>query len=301
MRTHVQALAALPPEVKTALTERSNAKGLRHLAAHLGLIALTGTAIALQVPFWPILMLPHGIALVFLFTLSHECTHETPFAARALNRAVGHALAPVLMLPFTWFRYFHFAHHKFTNDPARDPELAGQGRPQTWSAYLIYLSGWGYWSGSLRTLFQNAFGRLDAPYLPARQHHAMRREARVILLLYALVAASLVLSPMALWLWVLPMLLGQPALRAYLLAEHGLCPPVANMLENSRTTLTGRVVRFLAWNMPFHAEHHAFPAVPFHALPRLHTLLKEDLKSVSPGYVNFNRAYTCQLTRSQAS
>ena len=40
------------------------------------------------------------------------------------------------------------------------------------------------------------------------------------------------------------------------------------MLENSRTTYTNALVRFLAWNMPFHAEHHAWPSIPFHALPR---------------------------------
>jgi hypothetical protein len=30
------------------------------------------------------------------------------------------------------------------------------------------------------------------------------------------------------------------------------------------------VVLHMFWNMPFHAEHHMLPAVPFHALPGLH-------------------------------
>ena len=47
--------------------------------------------------------------------------------------------------------------------------------------------------------------------------------------------------------------LGQPALRLYLLAEHTGCPAVPDMLANSRTVLTNAVVRWLAWNMPFHA------------------------------------------------
>ena len=70
-----------------------------------------------------------------------------------------------------------------------------------------------------------------------------------------------------LWVWIIPALLGQPFLRLYLLAEHGCCAFVANMFENSRTTFTGPLVRFLAWNMPYHAEHHAFPTVPFYRLP----------------------------------
>jgi fatty acid desaturase len=85
------------------------------------------------------------------------------------------------------------------------------------------------------------------------------------------------------------MLLGQPVLRVYLLAEHGDCPFVANMLENTRTTFTTGLVRFLAWNMPYHAEHHACPTVPFHQLPALHHAIKDELKVTSPGYVAFTR------------
>jgi fatty acid desaturase len=57
-----------------------------------------------------------------------------------------------------------------------------------------------------------------------------------------------------------------PAL--YLMAEHTGCALSSDMLANSRTTLTNAAVRFIVWNMPFHAEHHAFPSPPFHALPR---------------------------------
>jgi fatty acid desaturase len=85
--------------------------------------------------------------------------------------------------------------------------------------------------------------------------------------------------------------LAQPFLRLYLLAEHGDCPQVANMLENTRTTFTNRVVRFVAWNMPYHAEHHCYPAVPFHNLPALHDIAREQLQVTAPGYVAFSRDY----------
>ena len=35
--------------------------------------------------------------------------------------------------------------------------------------------------------------------------------------------------------------------------------------------------------MPYHAEHHAYPAVPFHALPRLHEELKSELTHQGKG------------------
>jgi fatty acid desaturase len=45
------------------------------------------------------------------------------------------------------------------------------------------------------------------------------------------------------------------------------------------------VVKLFAWNMPFHAEHHAYPAVPFHALPALHAHVRGRIEHLEPGYV----------------
>jgi fatty acid desaturase len=61
------------------------------------------------------------------------------------------------------------------------------------------------------------------------------------------------------------------------------------MLENTRTTYTNAAMRFLAWNMPYHAEHHAFPAVPFHRLPEVNRMLAPRLKSTSHGYIAVQR------------
>lgn len=294
---HTAFLRALPAQTKARLCDRSDRAGLRHLAGYLAAITFCSAGIVAQVPFWPVLMLPQGVLLVFLFTLSHECTHQTPFRSRWINEAVGHVIGVLILLPFTWFRYFHLAHHKYTNDPERDPELADGGRPTTRRRYGVYLSGWGYWAGNAHTLWANARGRIDAPYLPARQHRRMQTEARVILVLYALAALSLLVTPLVAWLWLVPVLIGQPVLRLYLLAEHGACPPVADMLENSRTTYTTAIVRFLAWNMPYHAEHHSFPAVPFHHLPDLHALVRDHLKSTSDGYAEFTGDYVRSLER----
>lgn len=292
---HAQLIQSLPAQVKAELTERSDRAGVLHLAGYLGLLGITTAGIVAQIPFWPLLMLPQGILLVFLFTLSHEATHQTPFRSPWLNEMVGHAIAPILALPFTWFRYFHLAHHRFTNDPERDPELAGGGRPETSVSFLIYLSGWQYWRGMAEVIAKNAFGKIDAPYLPPRRHAQMRSEARIILGLYAMAVLSLAVTSILLWIWILPVLIGQPFLRLYLLAEHGRCPPVADMLENTRTTFTTHLVRFIAWNMPYHVEHHSFPSVPFHQLPRLHGLMRDHLKVTSSGYTAFTQAYVRDL------
>ena len=128
--------------------------------------------------------------------------------------------------------------------------------------------------------------------MPASARSAVAREARWLLLLYAGAAAfSAWLGATALlWLWLLPVMLGQPFMRLYLLAEHTGCPHVPEMLRNTRTTFTNPLVRFFAWNMPYHVEHHVLPTVPFHKLPSFHKILRDDLTVTANGYPAAARA-----------
>ncbi|MCB2128732.1 MAG: fatty acid desaturase [Rhodobacteraceae bacterium] len=290
MTDHKTFLASLGSADRAALTQRSDRAGLRHLALHLGLIAATTALIGLRAPFWPLFLPLHGILITFLFTLEHECTHKTPFATGWLNEAAGTLAGLVLILPFQWFRAFHLAHHRFTNIPGHDPELAAPG-PATVRGWLFHVSGLPYWRASIATLIRMAARGAPAPYLPDRAMPRLVREARLHLAVYALALLSLVWSPLVVWLWIVPSLIGQPFLRLYLLAEHGDCAFVANMFENTRTTFTTGMVRFLAWNMPYHVEHHVAPSVPFHHLPRLHRLMRDRLRVTAPGYAAFTRAY----------
>ena len=78
-------------------------------------------------------------------------------------------------------------------------------------------------------------------------------------------------------------------LRALLIVEHTGCSQDENGLTNTRTTLTSFPIRFLMWNMPYHAEHHLYPSIPFHQLPALHMRIRENLRHIAPGYVAANR------------
>lgn len=288
---HKELIQRLPSDLRAELTQRSNRAGLLHLLGHGAAIGLSSAAIVSGVPFWWLALPVQGVLLVFLFTLEHEATHKTPFASPALNEVVGRICGLVLILPFEWFRYFHLSHHKYTNQPGFDPELDSP-KPETWGAWAWHVSGLPYWAGQITLLVRLAFRRkVDASFLPAGAMGRIAVEAQVMLAIYEVAAISLFLSPMVFWLWILPVLIGQPFLRLYLLAEHGDCPMVANMLENTRTTLTNRVVRFVAWNMPYHTEHHSYPAVPFHRLPALHVIMRDALRVTAPGYVAFTKDY----------
>jgi fatty acid desaturase len=275
------------------LNRRSDAHGLRHLAGHAALLVATGAMVYLALGSWWILpaMVLHGVVLAALFAPLHETIHRTAFKSRWLNDVVGWLCSLLVVLPSEYFRFFHFAHHRHTQDPLNDPELASP-KATTFARWLIHVSGWNYWRAQLVGLITHVLGRTPEPFLTAPRAAArVVTEARVLLIVYLLIAAAAVAagSSAPLTYWVLPVLLGQPFLRLYLLAEHTLCPLVPDMLANSRTTRSNAIVRFLAWNMPYHAEHHAFPSVPFHALPSLHGDLRSDLRAVAPGYVAVNR------------
>lgn len=270
-----------------ALSSRSDRRGLLQLALHLGALLLAvALVLALRESWavWPAMALL-GLFEIALFTPLHESTHRTPFRSLWLNRAVGWLAGFVLILPPEGFRLFHMAHHRHTQDPARDPELIG-AKPLTRGRYLWLLTGIPYWLGQVSGLIATARGRAAAPWLPPASRPAVIREARCYLAAYLLVAllGLAFRSAIPLLLWVIPVLIAQPVLRAVLMAEHKGCPETHDRMANTRTTLAGRAFGLLFWNAHLHIEHHFAPGVPFHALPKLHGMLRPHLKSVAASY-----------------
>jgi fatty acid desaturase len=260
------------------------------MSIHAGLITVLGVCGALVdgVWYWPAAFV-QGVLMVFLFCPLHETTHRTAFRSRLLNRIVGDAVGFLLILPPRWFGAFHMAHHRFTQDPERDPELATP-KPTTLPRYIVIVSGAVYWRFAILGLLQRALGRADGAFLDARSRRRSIVEARVYVLLYAGIAAASVAtgSTLVVWSWIVPVMLGQPLLRLYLLAEHWGCPNVRSMWENTRTMRTLAPVRWLTWNMPYHAEHHANPGVPFHNLPAFAHSALATPHVVQDGYARFH-------------
>lgn len=245
---------------------------------------------------WVFLLL-QGITMTFLFTALHECVHLTAFRTRWINDLTAYVCGFLLLLPSRWFRLFHFDHHRFTQDLDKDPELSS-AKPDSWPSYILHMSGVPYWWRMITGLAKISAGARSDRFITNLSRNEVRLEAIVLMSCYAfLFGISVYFESTVLWqIWVLPALLGQPFLRLYLLAEHGGCPLTADMFENSRTVLTNPVVRFFAWNMPYHAEHHALPSVPFHRLGEMHDLVKDHLAVVDHGYIDFHRKYQRVLT-----
>ena len=298
---HSDWLRSLSRQQKRHLTLKSDIKGLQSLGLHAGAIAVLGWLITTaHLPGWLMLplMLLQGIFLVFLFTLQHETTHYTPFKTRLLNTVAGQCCGLILLLPPMWFRYFHLAHHRWTQDPQRDPELAS-AKPATRYQYLLYLSGLPVWKSNIATILRNACRGCEDNFVPIGKRRTVRIESLMMLGVYLLIAMAAIVGGFIelLYVWIIPLLLGQPFLRAYLLAEHAGCTEINNRFANTRTLITHPIVRKIAWNMPYHTEHHVYPAVPFFRLPEAHALAQQHLQQKEPGYRSFHRKYWHDILR----
>ncbi len=274
-----------------SLSERSNVRGFVQLVAHALLLAAAGFLVW-RSRGWirlPALVL-YGIVLNFLFCALHETIHRTAFAARRVNDAIAWVAGAVLLLPPRYFRAFHFAHHRHTQDPASDPELA-LPPPGTPACYVWRASGIPNWHRRASVTLKHALaGRVTEPFIAASKRASIVREARILWLGYAIVfALSLALhSTAALIYWIVPLALGQPFLRLYLMSEHLGCACSEDVFANTRTTYTHALVRLLAWQMPFHVEHHAFPAVPFHKLSQVNALIRSRIREDADGYLRLH-------------
>lgn len=277
------------------LSRRSNFYGFVHLLLHLLAIGAAGFLVWISYGSWWLIpaWIFYGVMLTFLFAPLHECIHGTAFRTSFINKSIATAAGFLLFLPANYFRRFHFAHHRHTNDPNRDPELQS-AKPSTICQYVWSMTGLGsYWWPQIRMIALYCCGRVNDSFIPKSEIPKVIKEARIHAVAYvaAIGGSFLTQNPAIFVFWFIPALLGMVALRMFLLAEHAGCEQTSNMLRNTRTTLTHSAVRRLAWNMPFHCEHHLFPSVPFHRLPQLHEHVKHRINVVSPGYRNFHSDY----------
>ena len=291
-------LVALPALAE--LSRRSDRRGVARLVAHLTCIAATGLLVWFARPHWYLVpaMALHGITIVTLFAPMHECVHRTAFASPRANDLIGWIAGVLSFYNSTYYRHFHAWHHRYTQDAARDPELIFP-KAKNWREYVTELSGLLFWWRRILDYPRLAFGQArHLPFVPeaARRAIAVSMSLQLAIYLAAIAAIGFGYTG-ALIYWLIPALLAQPFLRVLLVAEHTGCSQDQNGLTNTRTTIASFPIRLLMWNMPFHAEHHLYPVVPFHQLPALHEHVRDRLRHLAPGYLAANREIVQSLRR----
>ncbi len=287
----------LTPAKLRELSVRSDLQGMVRTASHYGTIVVVGFLIWLVSSIygmvWALpLIVAQSYFVAFLFMIVHETAHKTAFRSRALNLAVGHLSSFAIGLPYEYYCLFHWDHHRYTQDPNRDPELLVGQIPASDTQLAIAYSGLRQVAFRVRLMLRHALtGNATAPWIPEAKRHIVVNEARLYLAGYiVLLLASIALqTTLLLWVWVVPVIVGQLFLRPYLYAEHTGCERTRSAFQNTRTTYTGMFVKWFAWNMPYHVEHHAYPSIPFHALPKLNEIVADQIVYRGPGYIAVTR------------
>ena len=276
--------------------ERRDGPGLAFAAAHAALLAATGWLLwrALGTAWAVPATVLHGVVIVHLFAPFHESVHYTAFRTRRLNSAMSWIAGLVLMLPPTVFSYQHTAHHRYTQDTERDPQMIPMGESR-WG-FWYYASAVPYFQGILSGLLRQPFGRLSPSErrdVPEALHGAVQRDAIAFWGVYLALAATSVHFEtwLVVQLWLLPRIAGEPLMRIIRMSEHVGCARVPSMLENTRTVFTVAPLRWLAWNMAYHTAHHALPQAPFFRLPALDAVLRDHVAETRQGYVDFVRTH----------
>jgi fatty acid desaturase len=281
-----------------ALSRKSDLRGAIQAASHVGAIAAATAGLIWLAPAAPWTLFPlflaQGILINCLYAGQHELSHWTAFRTRAVNDIVGQAFGFATLNPFLTDRLLHFAHHRATHDPTRDPELLGVG-DYTLTSYVLDFSGVSFWWRRVTGIVRTAMGRGLQPayWLSARERRIVVAEARIHMILWATIAAASAVfhSSAALSLWVGPMLATKWFHQLQNTGEHTGLPHDPDILRNTRTLTGPAPMRWLMWNMSWHTAHHCFPGVPFHALPALHGEITSSLRRTVPtcGYLEAQR------------
>ena len=267
----------------------------------ISLILFNGYLINLGKTYQSFFISTQSLLLMSLFAPLHECSHSTAFKSKFLNRLVMFCCGMIHLMPSIWFREFHMQHHRHTQDVTKDPEL-GTEYPRTIGDYIFLITGIKIWIYLVKNFFRLLSGNANESYINKHNTKKVVIEARIIFIVYLLfLFVSLNLNNgILLYAWIIPMIIGQPFLRLFLLAEHGLCDLTTDMSKNSRTTKTNFLVRFFMWNMNYHTEHHTTPGIPFHKLQEYQKIIKHKFKYQELGYLNFHKKYLMHLLNQKA-
>lgn len=281
--------------VLRGLMRRTDRHGLLTLGLWLLLSVATGAVVAFTrhtLWVWPAMLL-YGSVLCFSYAASHECAHGTAFKTRRLNEAVFWFTSLVFIEEPLYRRYSHAEHHTNTWFNGRDPQKP-YGIPLTFWQYASGTLGLSFYLDAARQLMRHSTGCFtpaEREFLPASEIPKVIFNSRMMSACYAglLLGGIAFLSPWPFILYFIPRFLGGCVVTLYINTQHMcMAEDLCDHRLTTRSIKCGWLERRLYWNMNYHIEHHLFPSVPFHALPRLNESVRDQLPPPLNGVIRAN-------------
>jgi fatty acid desaturase len=253
-----------------------------------GLASRNSWAWMLAVPWYVLAAASlHGISL-----FTHEAVHGTLARHRGRNAVIGAACAIPVLQNYTAYAVLHLRHHAHLGED-RDPDHYAAYTRWTW---LIFVMNW------LRLLIGYPIYITMIPIL-GWKHGTWRDRAGIAAEVAAIVTAVILLWRLPLpagllWHgWCVPMLVINFMVNVRGMSQHTLLSECTDEVRGTRSILTSRLVAFFMCNENYHLEHHLYPGVPWYHLPRVHHVLKAELKSRGAPYIRSYFAFVCEFIR----
>ena len=284
----------VPREKLRQLLQRRDGPALRDTVIWFVLLGLTAWAtVALWGSWWCV---PFYLLYAVLYATAsdsrwHETGHGTAFKTDWMNNVLYEIASFMVMRESVIWRWSHTRHHSDTIIVGRDPEIQVP-RPPDMAAHFQSLFNLGNYRTYLPGLFSHACGRItpdERTFIPESQFPRVFRNARIILALYvAIISLSVAIhSWVPVFLFIIPHFFGTWLMILHNTTQHaGLAENVLDHRLNCRTVYMNPFSRFIYWNMNYHVEHHMFPLVPYHSLPHLHEMIKEDCPPPYPSILS---------------
>jgi len=284
----------IPRETMHRLLQRRDGPAIRDTLIWFGLIAAGGYGtFALWGTWWAVLPYLAYAALYASTSDSrwHESGHGTAFKTDWMNNALYEISSFMVMRESTVWRWSHTRHHSDTIIVGRDPEIAVP-RPPDIKGLILSFFGINAYPKYFKQILLHSAGRMteeEKTYIPESEYPKVYFRARVYVAIYASVAVAAIFSGSILPLFLigLPQIFGSWLMPIYGYTQHaGLAENVLDHRLNCRTVYMNFIHRYLYWNMNYHVEHHMFPLVPYHALPKLHEAVKDDMPAPYPSLLS---------------
>lgn len=282
------------------LMRADNVTNIKYVLADYAMLAATLTACVLSLRAWEQGSLATAafvpIALVGMLViaaiqhrlsgLGHEAGHYVMFKNAWANELASDFLCMFPILAMTQqFRATHLGHHRFVNDPVRDPDVVRLNQP-----FPLH------WPMA-KTMFCLRFvaGALWPPYLlgylwgqaknanfvggPEMRGVYGRRAGNVMRAVYWVALLSVVFAtgtwPILFWFWLVPLVTFYPFLMQLREIAHHSNAPDDEDLTNSRIFDVNPLVRgsVFPYGQAFHVTHHMFAMLPHYKIAQAHAVL----------------------------
>ncbi len=231
-----------------------------------------------QLPLWACTIL-NGLSTYFLFSVVHDASHGAISRNKVLNDAFGHIgmifFGP--LAPFNLARWIHMQHHRFTNDPIKDPDGFGHKidllTPLRWISFDYFYT----------MFFLRQAGPLRKKFM-----------GRLLLQIFLVVATIAVCTTFGyglevLMLWLLPTRISSALFVAvFICMPHAPFSKTAQEDEYQASNIRAGwewLLTPLMTYQNYHLVHHLYPTAPFYRMLKIWNARLDEHLSRNPYFV----------------